>query len=223
MTIEHARDLAMAANIIAAESLSDAFGHLSVRTSPKQLLITPPVPLGLVTETSEFRPVETGAVELPPGVPKEAWLHLAIADRRSDVAAVCRAQPPAVNALCALDLPLLPLNGQSALLGPVVPVHPDSRLVRDRGTASLVADRLDDGFAIMLRGNGAVTCGATLGDAVATMWLLERSARITLEAHAAGIPHPLPEEEQAWWRGIRTELLPRMYSALEQTHTALNE
>ena len=101
---------------------------------------------------------------MPTGVPREAWIHLAIARRRPDVGAICRAQPATATAA-----PILALHGQGAFLGPRVPVFSDAILVRDQARGEALAEKLGQAPALLLRGNGAVTVGADIGEAVARM------------------------------------------------------
>lgn len=206
--------LRRAAGVLAATGLTDAFGHVSVRAGPAHLLITPPVPLGLVTASTEVVPLALADPELPMAAPKEAWLHAAIARCRDDVGAICRAQPPAVAALVAAGREFVPATGHLAMLGYVAIRH-DSRLVRDPASAEDVAATLTTSRALVLRGNGAVTVGPDLPGAVAAMWLLEQSARLLLDAYAAGTVRALPEVEQADWRARAPELLPRIYRYLQ--------
>jgi HCOMODA/2-hydroxy-3-carboxy-muconic semialdehyde decarboxylase len=207
------RRLADAAHATAGAGLVDAFGHLSVRTAKASFTITPPVPLERLSPEDAFARVGLDARELPAGAPKEAWIHLALYAARPEAGAVCRAQPPAVAAFAALQRELPALNGHAAMLGDVA-VHADSRLVRDAAGGAAVARSAGGADAIILRGNGAVTLGRDLPEAVARMWVLERSAELALRALAAGTPHPLPADERSWWRDRSAELLPRIYAHL---------
>jgi HCOMODA/2-hydroxy-3-carboxy-muconic semialdehyde decarboxylase len=211
-------DLHDAAAVMAGAGLTDAFGHLSVRTSANELAITPPVALSTLTAADRLITLSVGSTDLPSAAPKEAWIHLALADARPDIGAICRAQPPAVAALVAAGRPVLPLNGHGAFLGESVPVYDDSRLIRDAASASAVRDTLAEANAVILRGNGAVTTGPDLASAVALMWVLEKTAELNLRALAAGTPRPLPRDEQSWWRDRATELLPRIYTYLTNTY-----
>ena len=105
-------------------------------------------------------------------------------------------------------------HGQAALVGAPVPVFADARLVRDASRAARVARALGDGWAVILRGNGAVTAGHTLGHAVARMALLEHSARAFLTASAAGRVRPLDAEEAEAWRAAGDGLLDRYWAYL---------
>ncbi|HYZ03337.1 MAG TPA: class II aldolase/adducin family protein [Candidatus Binatia bacterium] len=185
-------ELVLCAQALARASLVDAFGHVSMRTEAG-LLITPPVPPGSLTSDAELREVSLDTSELPPGVPLEAWIHVAVLRARPDVGAVCRAQPPVATALAAAGAAIWPLHGQGAFCGAEVPVWDDAVLVRDERRATALAAALGPAPALVLRGNGAVTIGSGPGQAVALMWVLEASARINRDAlaarGAAGKPH----------------------------------
>lgn len=211
-------DLATAARVLAAEGLVTAFGHVSVRLDDDRVAITPPVPLGSVRATDEMAVLDLAASELPAGIPKEAWIHLAILRARPDVRAICRAQPETTTAVIAAGLPIRPLHGQGSFVGDVVPVFDDPRLVRDADRADRLAAALGPSEALVMRGNGAITCGTDLGRAVARMWVLEASARLNATAAAAGSPVPLSLEEQEAWRTVAPELLSRIWSHLSALH-----
>jgi HCOMODA/2-hydroxy-3-carboxy-muconic semialdehyde decarboxylase len=207
-------ELVAAGHALARAGLVTAFGHVSARLTGERLLITPPVPLGGLSPNDDWTELDVGAGSLPPGVPREAWIHTAIARRRSDVGAICRAQPPVATALASAGLPILALHGQGALVGSRIPVFDDAALVRDLERASALADRLAAAPALLLRGNGAVTVGTDVGEAVARMWVLEASARMNAVAAAAGTPTALSEEEQSTWRSAAPELLGRIWAHL---------
>lgn len=130
----HATDLAdklyEAATAVSAAGLSDAFGHVSVRTGENSLLMTPPLPLAQANHAPPTI-VDISSSTLPPGVPLEGWMHLSLAAQRPEIGAVVRAQPPAVGAFSALGIPLPVLGGHGAMLHGVH-LHHSSRLVRDR-------------------------------------------------------------------------------------------
>jgi HCOMODA/2-hydroxy-3-carboxy-muconic semialdehyde decarboxylase len=209
-------ELAEAGHVLDRAGLVTAFGHVSCRLGPDRVLITPPEPLGGLTGAHAFTELDLTDAELPPGVPREAWIHAAIAKRRPDVGAICRAQPPVATALAAAGVPIEPLHGQGAFLGPRIPVFDDAVLVRDRDRAEALADHLGDAPALVMRGNGAVTVGADIGEAVARMWVLEASAQMNSVAAAAGTPRPLSAEEQCQWRAVAPEILGRIWRHLRQ-------
>jgi HCOMODA/2-hydroxy-3-carboxy-muconic semialdehyde decarboxylase len=210
-------DLVAAGRALAAEGLVTAFGHVSARAGSGSALITPPRPLGSLRDDEPFLELSLEADELPPGVPGEAWIHWAIYRARPDVNAVCRAQPPTATAFGVAASPIRALHGQGAFIGEEVPLHDDARLVRSKELGLAVAEGLGHESAVLLRGNGAVTVGATVGEAVARMWVLEASARLNLEAERLPSPaHPLEPEEHAAWAEVAPEILQRIWVYLRR-------
>ena len=207
-------DVVSAARALAAHGLVTAFGHVSARVE-EGFLITPPQPLGSLLPGEPLQRVSLLEPGLPGGVPGEAWIHRAIYERRPGVLAVCRAQPRTATALAVADVPIRALHGQGAFLGREVPVLDDATLIRDRDRGEALADRLGDGAGILLRGNGAVTVGASVGEAAARMWVLEASAEINWRAAAAGSPRPLGEEEFAYWASVGGEILARIWQHMK--------
>jgi ribulose-5-phosphate 4-epimerase/fuculose-1-phosphate aldolase len=174
------------------------------------MLITPAADLAAVTESSLVT-VPLTATELPPGTPAEAWAHLALYRSRPDARSIARAQPPSAFAAAAGTKSLTPVHGQAAWLGESIPVHDSALLLRSPELAERAARTLPSGEALLLRGNGAITLGATPGIAVARMWLLSAACDAYLAAPAAT---PLTAEEIASWRAVRDELLPRLWAHL---------
>jgi HCOMODA/2-hydroxy-3-carboxy-muconic semialdehyde decarboxylase len=204
--------VAQAARVLAGLGLVTAFGHVSAR-SGDTVWITPPIEPALAEE-SGLVPVPLAARELPPGAPPETWLHLAVYRARPDVRAVARAQPESAFVLGAIATELVPLHGQASWLGRRVAVHPEPRLQRSVELASAAAESLGDADAVVLRGNGALTTGATPGAAVARMWLLDMACRIRVQAGQAGDPLPLSEDEIEAWRAAAPSLLERLWKHL---------
>jgi HCOMODA/2-hydroxy-3-carboxy-muconic semialdehyde decarboxylase len=210
-------DLVAAGRALAAEGLVTAFGHVSARAGSGSALITPPRPLGSLRDDEPFLELSLEAAELPPGVPGETWIHWAIYRARPDVNAVCRAQPPTATAFGVAASPIRALHGQGAFVGEEVPLHDDARLVRSKELGLAVAEGLGHESAVLLRGNGAVTVGATVGEAVARMWVLEASARLNLEAERLPAPaHPLEPEEHVAWAEVAPEILQRIWVYLRR-------
>lgn len=206
--------LVASARALAAHDLVDAFGHVSARHG-EGALITPALPMAEVREDSQLVELPLGELdELPPGAPKEAWVHWAIYRARPDVGAICRGQPPSPLAVAAVADELPAVLGQGAIAGAPVPVYPDSRLVRERVRAEQLAARLGAADSLIIRGNGALATASTPGRAMARLYLLERSADTWLRAAAAGTPRPLSAEEAAAWQAAGEELLERLWEHL---------
>lgn len=210
-----AEELCRAARAVARHGLATAFGHVTSRIGD-ELLITPPLPLSRA-EPDLCRRIPLDADELPTGIPREAWLHLAIYRHRPEVHAICRAQPEIATALAAGGVPIRPLHGQGSFCGPRVEVFPEAELVREQARGVRLAEALGGDPALILKGNGALTVAADPGRAVARMWVLEASARINATAAAGGTPEPLTGAEQAAWRATEDELLGRIWAHLDHT------
>jgi HCOMODA/2-hydroxy-3-carboxy-muconic semialdehyde decarboxylase len=208
--------------VLARLGLVTAYGHVSARAGAS-MLITPAADLALVTESSVLEvPLAARAPgDLAAGVPAEAWAHLALYRARPDAAAIARAQPASAFAVAATVTSLAPLHGQAAWLGESVPVHDGAVLLRSLELAESAARSLPAGEALLLRGNGALTLGATAGVAVARMWLLCAACEVHLAANAAAAAaasqvKPLSAAEVASWRAVRDELLPRLWQHLRR-------
>lgn len=209
-----ARDLVAAACGLSALGLVTAFGHVSVR-SGAGMVITPAADLADVTVDGLIE-VSFDARELPAGAPAESWAHLALYRARADVDSVARAQPASTFAAAATGATIPVLYGQAAWLGESVPVHDSAHLLRSPERAEAAAAALPTGEALLLRGNGALTVGASPGLAVARMWLLGALCQAWLalgtgRADAA----TLTVEEIASWRAVGPELLPRLWTHLQ--------
>ena len=216
-------EVAEAARVLARLGLVTAFGHVSARAGDS-MLITPAADLAGVTAASVIE-VPLAARVLPAGAPAEAWAHLVLYRARPDAAAIARAQPAAAFAVAAVATVMVPVYGQAAWLGESVPVYGDAALLRSADRAERAASCLPAGEALLLRGNGALTLGATPGLAVARMWLLAAACDVYLAAlaasgaasAAASGARPvttLSDGEIASWRAVGGELLPRLWEHL---------
>ena len=222
-------EVAEAANVLTRLGLVTAYGHVSVRAG-EVMLITPAADLAGVTASQVIAVPLTATPPLPAGVPAEAWAHLALYRARPDAAAIARAQPASGLAAAATTTSLVPLHGQAAWLGELVPVHDSAALLRSPELAERAARTLPSGEAVLLRGNGAITLGATPGLAVARMWVLAAACEVYLAARGVlgfremmgtglGTPYsvtPLSADEIASWRAAGDELLPRLWQHLRR-------
>jgi HCOMODA/2-hydroxy-3-carboxy-muconic semialdehyde decarboxylase len=212
------RDLVEAAHVLSRLGLVTAYGHVSARTGAS-MLITPAADLGTVAEAAVVE-VPLVASSLPPAAPAEAWAHLALYRARPDAGSIARAQPASAFAAAATTTALAPLHGQAAWLGESVPVHDSAHLLRSAELAERAAGSLPTGEALLLRGNGALTLGATPGVAVARMWLLAAACDAFVATRATGRVKPLTGEEIASWRAVGDELLPRLWRHLRERSLA---
>lgn len=186
-----AHDLVAGCRILDGERLTDAFGHLSARAGESEVLITPRVGPGLVHDPGELLAATAGGDVVggdPAMLPGEAAIHFRILSARPDVGAVCRFHGASLMAWSTLGRPL-PLTIAVALaFGGPVPVFQTALTVTTPEGGDALAATLGDGTAVILRGFGAVTVGATVAEAVVRATLLERAAASVVAAYAIGTP-----------------------------------
>jgi ribulose-5-phosphate 4-epimerase/fuculose-1-phosphate aldolase len=77
-------------------------------------------------------------------------------------------------------------------LGHEVPWFDTSTTVRTAEHGDLLAAALGDRNAVLMRGFGAVTVGATIAESVVRAWLLERAANAVVTASTIGRPLAFP-------------------------------
>lgn len=212
-----ARRVRMAGRALARAGLVTAYGHCSARIDDDHFIVSPAWPLGLVARDDPGITVATDR-PLPPGAAGEVRIHQAIYRRRPDVGGICRAQPPNVMTLSVARIVPRARHGFSSYFAPAPPLWDDPALVRDEASASRVADALQNGPAIVLRGNGALTVGTTIEEATVLCWFLEDSARVELELRkmassgtALGELSAAEATRRATWEGA---LLERMWAYL---------
>ena len=208
------RDVVEAGHVLSRLGLVTAFGHVSARAGAS-MLITPAADLATVTGSGVVD-VPLEASSLPEAAPPEAWIHLALYRARPDARAIARAHPSSAFAAAATTTSLTPLHGQAAWLGDSIPVHDSAYLLRSPELAERAARTLPTGEALLLRGNGALTLGATPGVAVARMWLLSAACDAFVATQATGRVTPLTEDEIVSWQAVRDELLPRLWQHLRE-------
>jgi HCOMODA/2-hydroxy-3-carboxy-muconic semialdehyde decarboxylase len=177
--------LRLAARALARAGLVHAYGHCSLRLDSKHFIVSPPKPLGLVKEGEAAVAVATTG-PLPPNALPEVIVHQRIYEQRADVKAVVRFQSPQITALSALGRTPRALHGFGAYFAPHTALYSNPRLVREQSGAQRLVEQLGMARAIVMRGNGAVTVGGTLEEAVALAWYLEDAARVELAVLASG-------------------------------------
>jgi HCOMODA/2-hydroxy-3-carboxy-muconic semialdehyde decarboxylase len=201
-----------AARTLAKAGLVHAYGHCSARLGVQQFLVSPPKPLGLVApEDAPVLVATTG--RLPTGALPEVIAHPHVYRLRPEVGGVVRFQSPNVMALSALGRTPRALHGFGAYFAPCPPLHIDPRLVRDDASAAALGERMGGARAIVMRGNGAITAGASLEEAVALAWYLEDAARVELAILNTGV-EPLvftPDEVRDRAIDVRS-MLQRMWN-----------
>ena len=137
--------------------------------------------------------------------PFEAWLHTAIMKAKPAVNAITRIHARVANMFSVTGRKLEPVHNHGSFFAGGVPVFQTPDLIANAALGDAVAAVLGDSPAVLLRGNGQVTVGRTIPEAVMMAIYLEEAADILFGALQIGKPIPLTSDESA---KRRVEALP---------------
>lgn len=180
-----------AARALAKAGLVHAYGHCSARLDASSFLVCAAKPMGMIARGEAGTPVPVEG-PLPEGVLGEVRIHQQIYQRRPEVRGICRVMPPHVMALSTMRRTPQARHGFGAYFAPEPPLWDDPLLLRSDEQAADLADLLGPARAIVMRGNGAVTAGESLQEAVVFAWYLEDAARVELEVLRCGAGETAP-------------------------------
>jgi len=127
--------------------------------------------------------------------PFEAWLHTAIMKTKPRVSAITRIHARVANMFSVTDRKLEPVHNHGSFFAGGVPVFKTPDLISNARLGGEVAAALGDKPAILLRGNGQVTVGRTIPEAVMMAIYLEEAAAMLHGALQIGTPIPLALDE----------------------------
>lgn len=189
--------LITASRILSDEKLVRGFGHVSARIpGTKHFLLTPRVSLALVKPKQLLvMDLRGEVVEGGAEPPFEAALHAAIFRERADVAAITRIHARTANYFSVTDKRLEPVHGHGGYFHGGAPVFEKTLLISTAALGREVAAALGQSPAILLRGNGQVTVGRTVPEAVMMAIYLEEAADMLYGALQVGAPVFLRAEE----------------------------
>lgn len=187
------QDMVSACRILAQQKLVEGFGHISARIAgADHFLITPRIGLALVKEADILTMDLTGAVVAgAQPAPFEVWLHAAIMKAKPRVTAITRIHARAANIFSVCDRQLEPVHNHGSFFSGGVPVFFKPDLISNETLGAEVAEALGDRPAILLRGNGQITVGRSVPEAVMMAIYLEEAAQILYGALQIGTPIPL--------------------------------
>ena len=190
------QDLYVACRIMDGKGLTEGFGHISYRFPGTDRVMMPPRRGPGIVRPEEMLVLDLeGNVVEGEGTPAlEYYMHARIYRRRPDVRSVCRTHSPMVQALGLLGQPIRPVHGFGTFLG-TVPVFPIPYLITTPELGDQLAEALGQGEAVVMRGNGAITVGRTVQEALVKAVWLEEDAFIQVHARAMGEPIYFTEEE----------------------------
>ena len=120
--------------------------------------------------------------------PLELFLHTEIYRARKDVNAICRTHGKFALVLSVLRRTLGLVHELATPLGPQVSVFDSPELISSPEMGRQVGAALGTAPALLMRGNGALTVGATVEEAVVNAILMETSAEIQWRALCIGEP-----------------------------------
>ena len=191
------KDVITACRVLSRQKLVEAFGHVSARIPATDLfLMTPRISLDLVTEGDLLTMNLKGKViEGGQTAPFEAWLHTAIMGSKPRVNAITRIHARMANIFSVTDRKLEPVHNHGSFFADGVPVFSTPDLISTAKLGDEVAQGLGDKPAILLRGNGQVTVGRTIPEAVMMAIYLEEAAEVLYGALQIGTPIPLTPDE----------------------------
>ena len=191
------RDVISASRILSQHKLVEGFGHVSARIADSdRFIITPRISLALVQESELL--IMNVAGEVVGGkhaAPIEASLHAAIMKAKPRVNAVTRIHARVANIFSVTERKLEPVHSHGSFFAGGVPVYAKPDLILTAKLGAEVAQVLDDKPAVLLRGNGQVTIGKTIPEAVMMAIYLEEAAQILFGALQIGTPIPLTLDE----------------------------
>ena len=191
------KDVVSASRILSHLRLVEGFGHVSARIPDSDsFLITPRISLAMVREEQLLIMNMKGeVVDGSSPAPFEAWLHVAIMKTKPRVNAIARIHARVANMFSVTDRRLEPVHNHGSFFAGGVPVFTPPDLISTEKLGTAVADCLGDQPAVLLRGNGQVTAGRTIPEAVMMAIYLEEAAEVLYGALQIGKPIPLTVDE----------------------------
>lgn len=211
VTAEQHEKISQAARAVVRAGLATAFGHCSLRLDSDHFLVSTGKALSTIG-AGDLGTVVPVRGDLPAGALGEVRAHQQIYALRPDVGGVVRCLPPNVVSLSAMGKVPRIRHGVGAYFAPQAGYWADPGLIRSEARAEGVARALGSGTAVIMRGNGAVTAGETLEQAIALAYFLEDAARVELDMIKAGQEEaPCLSDEQiaerVTWQGNIAERL----------------
>jgi L-ribulose-5-phosphate 4-epimerase len=193
------KDVVSACRILSRQNLVQGFGHVSARIiDTDRFIITPRISLALVTEAELLTMNLNGEVvagDRP--APFEAALHASLMRMKPRVNAITRIHARVANMFSVTDRKLEPVHNHGSFFAGGVPVFYRPDLISTPQLGQDVASTIGDQPAVLLRGNGQVTVGRTVPEAVMMAIYLEEAAEILHGALQIGTPIPLTTDESA--------------------------
>ncbi|MGH7846249.1 MAG: class II aldolase/adducin family protein [Candidatus Binatia bacterium] len=127
------------------------------------------------------------------GIPREAAIYTEVFKARPDAHAVTHCHAPMCVALSMANKQISTVHMQSKQFAEGVPVYPKPIYIIDADEGRELAQALGKEVAVVIRGHGIVTVGATIREACFQALYLERTAKMLAVAAALGFEKAEPE------------------------------
>jgi L-ribulose-5-phosphate 4-epimerase len=144
----------------------------------------------------------------PGTIPREAVIYTEIFKKRPDVNAAVHCHASMCVALSLADKPVDWVHMQSSRFNGGTPIFPHPIYILDESEGAALAKALGTASAIMIKGHGIVTVGASIDEACMSALYMERTAKIMAIARLHGYQGPTTESIQTL-TGSREKLFRR--------------
>ena len=192
-------EVACAARAFAALGFVHAFGHVSARLASTLLISPTRPPLATQRATDILETDFEGRVinGFDDARPIEVFLHIGIYRVRADVAAICRTHAPAASLWRGGSVP--PVQHGFGGIAANVATYDGVDLIHNASLGSTAAAALGRADALVLRGNGVLAVGPSVGEAAARMWGLEERCAVGLREREAAFGAEELRARQRWY------------------------
>ena len=195
-TVEEAKiQLVLGSRILANEGLLDCFGHISVRNpeNPDTFLQSRSLSAEMVTLDDIIEIDMEGNVVSGPVGAKPYWekvLHARVMAARSDINSVFHGHPREIIPFTVMpDVPLLPAKNSGGVFYNgfgYYSSHGTDMTVSTVEEADMVAQALDDKWAVLMRGHGVTVGAGNIPQLVLDVISLSQNAAIYLDCLKIG-------------------------------------
>ena len=144
----------------------------------------------------------------PGTIPRESVIYTEIFKARPDVNAAVHCHASMCVALSLAEQPVDWVHMQSSRFKGGTPIFPHPIYILDESEGAALAKALGDASAMMIKGHGIVTVGATIDEACINALYMERTAKIMAIARLHGYQGPSAESIQTL-TGSREKLFRR--------------
>ena len=206
------KKLVEACHILDREGLVHGYGHISARAPDRQtVLISPRLAPRLVKGPEEILRISMGGTvyKVPAKggkgktvaprlqAPFELFAHTEVYRIRPDVNAICRFHGKFSLVMSVVRKPLRPVHELALALGREIQVFDSPELIGTPEIGHRMAQSLGAARSLLMQGNGQLTVGASVEEAVVNAIMLETSAEVQWRALCIGEPAWIEDDEYA--------------------------